>query len=103
MTAARSTGPAKKPAVPAVASKPGALAADIRNMIEGARRQVAQAVNAGLTTLYWQIGARIRQDILRNKRAEYGAEIVAALLRQLGWTHFTMLIPMQEDAVYDTL
>ncbi len=75
--------PATKPAVPAVASKPGALSADIRQLIEVAREQVAQAVNAGLTTLYWQIGTRIRQDILKNKRAEYGAEIVATLSRQL--------------------
>jgi len=83
MSTARSKRPAKKPAVPAVASKPAALAADIRQMIETARQQVAQAVNAGLTTLYWQIGTRIRQDILKNKRAEYGAEIVATLGRQL--------------------
>ena len=83
MSTARSKRPAKKPAVPAVASKPAALAADIRQMIETARQQVAQAVNAGLTTLYWQIGTRIRQDILKEKRAEYGSEIVAALARQL--------------------
>lgn len=83
MSAARRKRPARKPALPAVASKLGALAADIRQLIEGARQQVAQAVNAGLTTLYWQIGTRIRQDILKNKRAEYGAEIVATLGRQL--------------------
>ncbi|OIP33291.1 MAG: hypothetical protein AUK27_10890 [Deltaproteobacteria bacterium CG2_30_66_27] len=75
--------PSKKPALPVVASKRTALATDIRQLIAVARRQVAQAVNAGLTTLYWQIGTRIRQDILKNKRAEYGAEIVATLGRQL--------------------
>ena len=83
MSAPRRKRPAKKPALPAVASKSGVLAADIRQMIEVARQQVTQAVNAGLTTLYWQIGARIRQDILKNERAEYGAEIVATLGRQL--------------------
>ena len=83
MSAPRRKRPAKKPALPAVASKPGTLAADIRQLIEGARQQMAQAVNAGLTTLYWQIGTRIRQDILKDKRAEYGAEIVATLGRQL--------------------
>jgi hypothetical protein len=83
MSTARRKGPARKPALPAVASKRGALAADIRQMIEVARQQVAQAVNAGLTTLYWQIGTRIRQDILKERRAEYGAEIVATLSRQL--------------------
>jgi predicted nuclease of restriction endonuclease-like (RecB) superfamily len=83
MSTPRRKRPAKKPALPAVVSKPGALVADIRQLIEVARQQVAQAVNAGLTTLCWQIGARIRQDILKNKRAEYGAEIVATLGRQL--------------------
>jgi hypothetical protein len=48
-----------------------------------ARHQVAQAANAALTALYWQIGARIREEVLRERRAEYGAEIVAALRRQL--------------------
>jgi predicted nuclease of restriction endonuclease-like (RecB) superfamily len=72
-----------KPARHAVAPGGRALAADIRQMIESARQQVAQAVNAGLTALYWQIGTRIRQDILKERRAEYGAEIVATLSRQL--------------------
>ncbi len=59
------------------------LLADVRELILAAREQVAQAVNAGLTMLYWHIGRRIRQDILKEKRAEYGAEIVSALARQL--------------------
>lgn len=61
----------------------GALAADVRQLIEDSRRQVAQVVNAALTTLYWQIGNRIRRDVLREERAAYGAEIVSALGRQL--------------------
>jgi predicted nuclease of restriction endonuclease-like (RecB) superfamily len=52
-------------------------------MIEAARQQVAQAVNAGLTVLHWQIGARIRREILREKRADYGTAIVSTLSRQL--------------------
>ena len=40
------------------------LLTDIRDLILSARRQVAQAVNAELTMLYWEIGRRIRQDIL---------------------------------------
>jgi len=40
-------------------------------------------VNTGLTILYWQIGNRIRQDILKEKRAEYGKEIVATLSQEL--------------------
>ncbi len=56
---------------------------DIRSLIFTARRQVARAVNAGLTTLYWENGRRILQNILEEKRATYGKEIVAALGRQL--------------------
>jgi predicted nuclease of restriction endonuclease-like (RecB) superfamily len=59
------------------------LAGDIGQLIESARQQVAHAANAALTTLYWQIGTRIRQDILKERRADYGAEIVSALGRQL--------------------
>lgn len=61
----------------------GDLIGDIRSLIETARHNVAVTVNAGLTTLYWQIGNRIRQDILKEKRAEYGREIVVTLSRQL--------------------
>jgi predicted nuclease of restriction endonuclease-like (RecB) superfamily len=108
------------------------LLADIRELILSARRQVAQTVNAELTMLYWEIGRRIRQDILEEKRAAYGKEIIAALgrqlesefgrgfgeknlhrmvqfaevfpdekiiaalRRQLGWTHFKSLIPIED-------
>jgi len=45
MSAPRTKRPALKRALAAAASKPGALVADIRQMIEVARQQVAQAVN----------------------------------------------------------
>jgi hypothetical protein len=61
----------------------GNLISDIRRLIETARQNVAVTANTGLTILYWQIGNRIRQDILKEKRAEYGKEIVATLSRQL--------------------
>jgi hypothetical protein len=44
---------------------------------------MAQTVNTGSTMLYWQIGTRIRQDILKEKRAGYGEKIVYALGAQL--------------------
>jgi predicted nuclease of restriction endonuclease-like (RecB) superfamily len=61
----------------------GDLIGDIRRLIETARHNVAVTVNAGLTILYWQIGSLIRQDILKEKRAEYGEEIISTLSRQL--------------------
>jgi len=56
---------------------------DIRALIKETRAQVATAVNAGLTLLYWQVGKRVRKDILRSERAAYGDEIVVTLSRQL--------------------
>ncbi|MCD6556986.1 MAG: DUF1016 family protein [Bacteroidales bacterium] len=109
------------------------LFSDIRQLIEDSRNAVAQTVNAGLTAMYWNIGKRINDDILENKRAEYGKqivstlsrqliqeygksfteknirrmmqfntvfqdfEIVASLMRQLSWTHFTLLFPIKDN------
>lgn len=77
----------KKLSLTKVAAKPARgvtpLLADLRGLILAAREQVARAVDSGLVTLYWHIGRRVRQDILKEKRAEYGAEIVATLSRQL--------------------
>ncbi len=61
----------------------GDLIGDIRSLIETARHNIAVTVNTGLTILYWQIGSRIRQDILKEERAEYGKEIVVTVSRQL--------------------
>ena len=44
---------------------------------------MAATVNTGLTMLYWRIGRRINQDILKEGRAEYGEAIVSTLSRQL--------------------
>ncbi|MFC1679971.1 DUF1016 N-terminal domain-containing protein [Elusimicrobiota bacterium] len=62
---------------------PAKLLGDIRTLIETARHGVAQAVNSGLVMLYWQIGTRIRRDILKKKRADYGKRIVHTLSAQL--------------------
>ena len=59
------------------------LVGDIRAIIEAARGRMAQAVNAGLVMLYWNIGQRIRQDILKSRRAEYGQKIVRSLSARL--------------------
>lgn len=64
-----------------------ALLTDIRDLVFSVRRQVAQAVNTGLTMIYWETGRRIRRDVLIEKRAAYGKEIVASLERQLDWKH----------------
>ena len=62
---------------------PARLVADIRRLIEEARTQTARAVNTGLVLLNWSIGQRIRKEILKNARADYGQRIVVTLSRQL--------------------
>lgn len=59
------------------------LLTDVRQMILQARESVARAIDSGLAMLYWNVGLRVRQDILKEKRASYGDEIVSALGRQL--------------------
>jgi predicted nuclease of restriction endonuclease-like (RecB) superfamily len=121
------------PSVPGRIVDSDALLSDIRILIEEARSAVAIAVNSGLTMLYWRVGKRINQTILKGDRAEYGKQIiatlsqeltseygkgfgeknlrrmvqfaemfaderiVASLMRQLSWTHFTLLFPLKDD------
>ena len=55
----------------------------IKNLIEQTKNNVAIAVNSSLTIMYWHIGKIINDEILQNKRAEYGKEIVATVSQQL--------------------
>lgn len=75
----------KAPAKTSAALAPATdrLLGDIRALIESTRMRTAQAVNAGLVLLHWQIGDRIRHEILGEKRAQYGEQIVSTLSRQL--------------------
>lgn len=57
---------------------------DLRRLIAETRQEVAQTVNSGLVALYWNIGARIRKEMLKEARAEYGEKIVHAVSAQLG-------------------
>ena len=59
------------------------LIQDLRQIIEQARGQVAATANYELTMMYWHIGERINREVLDNKRAEYGKQIVAQVARQL--------------------
>lgn len=56
---------------------------DIRRLIEETRSTVAVTVNSALTMLYWQVGKRINEEVLKGERGEYGEQIVSTLSRQL--------------------
>lgn len=68
------------------------LYSDIRKLIVDAKKRAAVTVNWEATLVKWQVGLRIRKDILNNQRAEYGKQIVAKLAIRLtmefgqGWS-----------------
>ena len=59
------------------------LIQDLRQIIEQARGRVAATANYELTMMYWHIGERINREVLGNKRAEYGKQIVSQIATQL--------------------
>lgn len=59
------------------------LLADIRQLIESAKTQVAVTVNSTMTMMYWHIGDRINRELLGGERAAYGKQVIATLSQQL--------------------
>lgn len=65
---------------------------DIDELIKNARADFSKVVNDRITTLYWNIGKRINQDILMDSNAEYGKNIIEDLSKNLtmqygsGWS-----------------
>ncbi len=70
-----------RPPVPTGSSE--VLFEELRELIIETRKSIARTVHAGLTMLYWEVGDRIRREVLKEKRAEYGAEILQALSAKL--------------------
>lgn len=67
-----------------ISGESSAILADIRQLIDQARKRAALAVNAELTLLYWHIGNRLQQEVLGQERAQYGKRIIKTLAQQLG-------------------
>ncbi|MGN0237949.1 MAG: YhcG family protein [Lepagella sp.] len=59
------------------------LFADIRQIIETTKSQVASSVNSAMTLMYWHIGDRIKREVLGGERAAYGKQIIARLAHNL--------------------
>jgi hypothetical protein len=59
------------------------LLSELQGLIQHARQHVAQIANSTLTTLYWHVGDRIRREVLKDGRADYGEQIVSTLSTQL--------------------
>ncbi len=61
----------------------GPLLRDLRAMIESSREHVAVQINENLVLLYWNLGKRIRENLLKSKRATYGKQIISAMGKRL--------------------
>jgi predicted nuclease of restriction endonuclease-like (RecB) superfamily len=59
------------------------LISAISLLIEQSQNHIATQANSVLTHLFWQIGKRINDEILQNKRADYGKQIVVTVSRQI--------------------
>jgi DUF1016 N-terminal domain len=62
---------------------PAELLKELRELILAGREGVAQAVNSGQVVLYWQVGQRLRTEVIGTKRAGYGERIIAAVAARL--------------------
>lgn len=73
-----------------------ALYSDVCSIIDTAKVRIASYVNTDVCMTYWRVGTRIKEDILFNKRAEYGKQIVKNLSLKLnqrygkGWGYKTL-------------
>jgi len=56
---------------------------EISALIEESKQQVVRTANSALTLLFWQVGNRINEEVLKNERAQYGKQIVATVSAQL--------------------
>lgn len=56
---------------------------ELSQLIEQSQRQVFSHANSTLTVLFWKIGHRINDEVLKNKRAEYAKQIVSTVSTQL--------------------
>ena len=59
------------------------LVDELRKLIQQTRSGVAQTVNSALVQMSWQIGTRVRTEILKNERADYGKQICLTLSNEL--------------------
>jgi predicted nuclease of restriction endonuclease-like (RecB) superfamily len=79
----KNTNPPARRAPEALATPDPALLSDLQGLIRQTRGQLAQAVNSALVLLYWEVGRRIRSEVLDSRRAEYGQEILSTLSKEL--------------------
>ncbi len=56
---------------------------DVKTLVLTARQNAYRAVDSERVLLNWQVGQRIRTDILQNQRAEFGKQVIKQLAERL--------------------
>ena len=70
--------------IPAIGTPADTLHAELRTVIANSRQRLAGAVNAELTRLYWNVGQRLRTEVLGgDDRAKYGDQLIKRVGEQL--------------------
>ena len=59
----------------------------IKDILNNARGKVYHAANSAMIAAYWQIGKSIVDQQGGAERAEYGAQLIAELSKQIGRAH----------------
>ncbi len=73
------------------------LLSDVCTIINNARTNIALYANTQVVMTYWYVGKRIKEDVLQNKRADYGKQVIKNLSVKLtekygkGWSDKQLL------------
>lgn len=59
------------------------LYSEISQLIEATQQRTLHEINRAGVLLYWHIGRRINQDVLKHNRAEYGGSVIKVLADKL--------------------
>lgn len=59
------------------------LVVELSSLIEQSKQQVAKVANSTLTILFWNVGKRLQEEVLKNERAAYGKQIIAKVSVEL--------------------
>jgi predicted nuclease of restriction endonuclease-like (RecB) superfamily len=62
---------------------PASLIGELRTLIESTRTRVAMTVNSELVLLHWQVGRRLREEVVGESRAAYGEQVIAGVAASL--------------------
>lgn len=57
----------------------GSLYKDVCSIIDSGRKRLATYANTEIIMTNWQVGKRIKEDVLKNERAEYGKQVLKNL------------------------